>query len=64
MARLTPNHKVKANPSEDFDPVVVVDAEEVHHDHGHRHQHPHEAYCEEELGRHEESCKAMRLLLN
>merc|ERR1712209_183154 len=48
------DHEVKADPSENLDPAVVVYAEQVHHHHSHRHQHPHEAYREEELGCHEE----------
>ncbi len=52
--RRTWDEEVDAGPPEDLDPVVVVDAEQVHQHHGDGQQHPHEAQREEELGRHEE----------
>ena len=52
--------EVDAGPPEDGDAVVLVDAEEVHHDEHDGDQHPDEAQSEEELSRLEEGCKQGR----
>ena len=56
--------EVDAGPSEDGDTVVLVDAEEVHHDEDDGDQHPDEAQREEELRRLEEGCKGRKEVCN
>jgi len=47
-------HEVEADPSEDLDPVVVINAEEVHENKADGYEHPHEADGEEKLCGNEE----------
>lgn len=47
-------HEVEADPSEDLDPVVVINAEEVHENKADGYEHPHKADGEEKLCGNEE----------
>ena len=51
------HHEVSPDPAENLDPVILVNAEQVHHGQGDGDQHPNEAECEEKLSRHKERCK-------
>ena len=54
---LTCYHEVEADPSEDLDPVVVINAEEVHENKADGYEHPHKADGEEKLCGNEECWK-------
>jgi len=43
-------YEVKADPSEDLDPVIIINAEEIHKNKADGDEHPHEADSEEKLG--------------
>ena len=51
---ITWNDQIETDPTQNLDPVVVINTEEVHQDHPGAHQHTDKADRVEELGRNKE----------